>query len=198
MYAGAKDPTPLSAGVALGVGVLLYPIAPLALVRRYRSPRIREAFASQGQLGDFLAARSMPELVLAGLFLFLAVSMHLPMLLNGAFPLFGELVVGFPGFLAADVMILALVSLALGVLARGRWAWWGGTILLGAFSLSTLLTLPKYTPADLGSLIGVPRGEAEALAGLPFDGGPLAVFFLLPFLGTLGVLLTFRGRALRS
>jgi hypothetical protein len=131
----------------------------------------------------------MPNLVLCALFSFYAVALHVPILFNGLFPVFGKWLTGLQGILLLDVSIWVLVGLIWGTFRRRAWAWWGSGVYFVLLSASWILTLARSSLSDLLSRMVFPPAEMEILQGLPVQGIHLAAFVGVPLVITWGIIL---------
>ncbi len=182
---------------ALVLLALSYALFPWLLIRFYQGQNVRLTFESRDPRPCWAERRPMASLVLGALFLFFAVVLHIPILFNGLYPLFGRWLTGLPGIVALDITILGMAFLAWAILARAHWVWWAALLALGAFTTSTIVTLVASSYAELLALVNFPPAEIEFLDGLPFQGIHLALFFGLPLIITL-ILLILSKRTLAS
>jgi hypothetical protein len=173
-------------------GLAAYFLLPWAFLHFYRSRDVAGTLAARDPQPHWLEGVPVPLLVLALLYLVFALFLHVGILLNGVFPVFGRFVYGLPGAAWLDGTIWALVILAWGTLRRGWWAWWGGLALLSALAVSTVWTFWRTTYPQLLSGLALPPAELEILDGIPAQGWHLALFLGLPLLATLGLLLAAR------
>jgi hypothetical protein len=168
---------------------LSYFVIPGALIRFYRSRDVRLTFEAQDPRSYWIETQPMPVLVLLALHLFYLVVLHVPLLFNGIFPLFGVLVSGLPGYFLLDAAIMSLAVLVWGLLRQQTWAWWGSLVYFGLLTLSSIWTLARSSYASILSAIALPPTEVGWLDGVPLQGHHLAVFFGLPLFLTLGAIL---------
>jgi hypothetical protein len=131
----------------------------------------------------------IPVLVLCSLYLFYIIVLHILILFNGLFPLFGVLLVDIQGILLLDVLIVCLACLIWGTFRLRTWAWWGSVIYFGLLTSSSILTLCRSSLSDILSRMKFAPIEMEALQGLPFQGWHLAAFIGMPLLLTLGLII---------
>jgi hypothetical protein len=183
----AKD---LSLAVVLIMAIFLalsYLVFPGLLIRFYRSRDVRLTFEVRDKDPHWLEKYPMPVLVLTSLHLFYLVVLHVPILFNGIFPLFGAFRSGIQGILLADVSILCLVCLTWGILKLQPWAWWGALAYWTAMISSSVSTFATSRYLDILSVVKFPPTEVGFLDGLPLQGFHFAVFIGIPLLATLGV-----------
>jgi hypothetical protein len=171
--------------IALLVG---YFVLPWVCLRFYRSRDCVLIFESRDPHPHWLETLPLSLLVLAMSYGFFALFLHIAILLNGIFPLFGRFVYGMQGATLIDATIWALVLLAWGTLRRWRWAWWGALVLLGGLTVSTIWTLWQTTYAELLAGLEFPLEELEILSGVPAQGWHLALFVGLPLVVTVGLI----------
>jgi hypothetical protein len=166
-----------------------YFVLPWLFLRFYRSRDCILTLESRDPNPHWLESLPLPLLVLAMLYVFYAVFLHIAILLNGIFPLLGRFVYGMPGAALVDSTIWALVLLAWGTLRRWRWAWWGALLLIGGLAVSTIWTLWQTTYAELLAGLEFPPDALDILVGVPAQGWHLALFMGLPLLATMGLIL---------
>jgi hypothetical protein len=176
----------LIAIVALGASYL---VLPGLLIRFYRSRDVRLTFETRDPRSYRIEELPLPILVLCALYSFYAIVLHVPIFFNGMFPLFGDFVYELPGILMLDVSIMLLVCLIWGTWRRSAWAWWGGLVYFGLLTSSSILTFAKSDYLDILSMMKFAPLEMKALQGLPFQGFYFAVFFGVPLLITLGLII---------
>ena len=164
-----------------------YLIVPGALIRFYGSRDVRLTFERKDPDASWVERVPMPALVLGTLLLFYAFMLHIPILFNGVFPLFGRYLVGLQGILALDLSIACLACLSWGVFRQRTWAWWGSLVYLGTLTLSLVSTLVSSSYADILAVMRFPPREMEFLEGLPLQGVHLAALIGVPLALTLGV-----------
>jgi hypothetical protein len=191
----ASKDLPVGVAVVFGAGLLAcYFVLPGVFIRFYRSRDVVRTLEARDGNAHWLEGVPLPLLVLAMLYVFFAVLLHVGVLLNGIFPLFGRFVYGLTGAVLLDAVIWALVVLAWGTLRRRLWAWWGALGLLGALAVSTVWTFWRTSYAGLLDVMAIPAGELEFLDGVPAEGWHLALFVGLPLLVTVALLAWARGR----
>jgi hypothetical protein len=198
----SKDLSPVSALLAITIVGLSYLVLPGVLIRFYRSRDVRLTFESRDPSPCWIERIPLPVLTLCSLFLLYIVILHVPILFNGVFPLFGVLLSGMPGIFLSDVLIMCLACLVWGMLRLRTWAWWGSLAYFGALTSSLVVTLPGFSLLDIFSQMRFPPREMEFLQGLPFHGFHVALTLGLPLVITLGLIIFskryFKGERLGS
>jgi hypothetical protein len=187
---------PLSSVLALAVViavVVAYPAIPSVLIRFYRREDVRTTFEEGDSESCWIEGLPVPILVLGLLFAFYVVVLHILILFNGIFPLFGIWMTELPGIALIDIASLSLVVLIWGVLARRRWAWWGSLLYFALITVSWVLTLATSTWSDILRSVDFPPFEMEMLEGLPLQGFHLAILVGVPLLLTIGAILRAKG-----
>jgi hypothetical protein len=177
--------------IALLVG---YFVLPWILLRFYHARDCTLTFESRDPHPHWLETLPVPLLALTQLYGFFALFLHIAILLNGIFPLFGRFVYGVQGATLIDATIWALVLLAWATLRRWRWAWWGALVLVGGLAVSTMWTLWQTTYAELLAGLEFPPEELEILSGVPAQGWHLALLVGLPLVATVGLIVYARPR----
>jgi hypothetical protein len=185
----AKEPSVLAVLAAVILLGLSYQALPGLLIRFYRSDDVRLTFETQDPHSYWIESQPMTVLVLSTLHLFYLVVLHIPLLFNGIYPLFGVLLSGLEGFVMLDATIMVLALLTWGLLRLRTWAWWGSLLCLGLLTVSSIWTLVRSSYMDILAAMALPPTEMEMLDGVPAQGFHFAVFVGLPLLLTLGVIL---------
>jgi hypothetical protein len=193
----SKETSVLSAVAAVVTVGAAYLALPWLLLRFYRSRDVRLTLEGRDPNPHWLETRPTVVLVLCLLYAFYGIVLHIPILFNGLFPLFGRFLTGLPGIVALDGAILLLAALTWGTFRQRAWAWWGSLVYWGAMAGSVLLTFASTGYLELLALAGFPERELEFLDGIPLRGYYLALFFGLPLLATV-ILLALSGRHFRG
>jgi hypothetical protein len=180
----SKDLSLLAALMALVSLGLSYLLLPWLLVRFYRGRNVTRTFEAKDPIPCWLEGLPMPILVLSALYMFYIVILHILILFNGIFPVYGVFLFGFQGILLLDLSIACLVCLTWGTLARKRWAWWGSVIFLGLFTFSTVLTFSRHSYSAILSELAFPPREMAFLRGIPVQGYHFVVLAGIPLLLT--------------
>jgi hypothetical protein len=180
MLVTSKDLSPSSIPVLAFLFLLLYPVLPVALILLYRSHGVQAAVDSRDDRLNWVDRTPLPVLVSATLLILFAMALHIPILFNGAFPLFGQVLYELEGILALDTCILALVLLIWGLLAGKEWAWWGTAVFLGLMALSSTITFLATSPQELLANMRFADLEMDALQNVPLRGYHLAFLVSLP------------------
>jgi hypothetical protein len=187
ILAASKDlslPAALIALIFLGLSYLVFPGL---LIRFYQGRDVRRTFETKDAKSYWVEGLPIPILVLSSLYSFYIIVLHLLVLFNGMFPVFGVFRFGYQGIVLLDIAIACLVCIIWGTLRLRLWAWWGSVILLGLFTFSTVLTLFRSSYSTILSGLAFPQREMEFLGGLPFQGYHFAVLAGIPLLITWGL-----------
>ncbi len=182
----------LTLPVALTGSLLLlssYFVIPILLIRFYRGENVRQTFAARESVPSWIEATPTSILVLSLLYGFFAVMLHLLILFNGIYPGMGRFVYGFQGIALITVSMAALFLLTWGTLRRRIWAWWGGVVLWGLFTFSTIFTFLRTDYTTLLAGLSFPPRELDILDGIPLQGWHLALLIGLPLAVTWGIIL---------
>ncbi len=181
----------LSIPVALIVLVSLalsYPAVPVVLLWFYRSRDVRLTFEKKNPRSCWIETLPQPVLVVCAVCLFCIVVLHLLILFNGLFPVFGILLNDIPGILVIDLSILWLVCLIWGLLRLKIWAWWGSVVYFALLACSMILTLSVSSLSDILSATRLAPFEMGILQDVPLAGVHLAPLVGIPLLLTLGLI----------
>jgi hypothetical protein len=192
MAVASKEPSLAVVLIMLVVLALSYLVVPGLLIWFYRSRNVRLTFETRDPKTYGVERLPIPVLVLCSLYLFYIVVLHILILFNGIFPLFGILLVDIAGILLLDILIACLACLIWGTFRLRTWAWWGSLIYFGLLTSSSILTLCRCSLSDILSRMKFAPTEMEALQGLPFQGWHLAAFIGIPLLLTLGLIILSR------
>jgi hypothetical protein len=174
--------------VAIVLAGLFYPVLPVALIWFYRSEYVRRTFEARDPSSYWIERVPLPILIVCALFLFYVAVLHVAILFGGIFPLLGGFLYGLEGILALDVAIWCLALLTWGLVRQKRWAWWGSLICVGLLTISTIWAFSASDYLDVLSQMRFAPLEVEALDGIPMRGTYLAIFFGLPLLVTMGLI----------
>lgn len=177
-------PAAVMALVFLGLGYLVFPGL---LIRFYQGQNVRRTFEAKDAAFCWLEDLPMPILVLSSLYLFYIIMLHILILFNGIFPVFGVFLFGLPGIFLLDFSIGSLICLIWGTLRLKLWAWWASVIWLGLFTCSTVLTFCRYSYPALLSGLAFPPREIEFLEGIPVQGYHFSILVGIPLLITWGI-----------
>ena len=189
---GSKDLSPLAALVAAILLALSYLALPAPLIRFYQSHDVRATLETRNPAPSFIESFPIPLLVLSTLYLFYTVVLHIAILFNGVFPLFGTFLYGLPGIVVLDIAIFSLVLLTWGTLRARMWAWWASLAIFALITTSTLATLVGANYADILAVLAFPPTEIDILDGLPIQGYHLAALVGMPLVLTLATIVLSR------
>jgi hypothetical protein len=185
----------LSIGAVVAAVLLLglaYPVLPLLLLRFYRSRDVQATFEAHDAHTYWIERLPLPVLVLAFLYLFYAVVLHVPIFFRGIFPLFGSFLFDLAGISLLTASILGLGLLVWGTLRRRLWAWWAALAYFVLLTVSAILSFVTTTYAHLLAALRFPPFEVDILQGVPLQGWHLALFFGLPLTLTLAAIIRAR------
>jgi hypothetical protein len=188
----AKELSIAAVVVAVLLLGLAYPLLPLLLIHFYRSRNVQGTFETHDANTCWTERLPLPILILAFLYLFYAVVLHVPIFFRGIFPLFGTFLFDLDGISLLTASILGLGLLIWGTLRRRPWAWWAALIYFLLLTISTVLTFASTTYAHLLAGLRFPPTEVDILQGVPLQGWHLALFFGLPLTLTLVAILRAR------
>lgn len=140
------------------------------LFKLYHGQKSKEIFSTKDGEHYWIDNLSPQLLALSFLYFFYIVMLHLFILCKGIYPLFGIFVHGLDGIYLLDLSIMCLAGLIWGTLQRRLWAWWGGVIFLGLFTVSTVVTFLKTSYTHMLSILSFPPVEMSMLKALPLEG----------------------------
>jgi hypothetical protein len=177
---GSKELALPAALAAFAFLAMSYLVLPGLVIRFYGGANVSRAFEAKDPKIHGIGEIPQPLLVLAALFVFFTVMMHLLILFNGIYPAFGVFLYGLPGIVMIDFTIVCLLCLTWGVLRRRSWAWWGATILWGLFTISLITTWLNTGYPQMLSGLAFPARELDMLDGIPLQGFHLAFLTGVP------------------
>ncbi len=129
ILAATKDlPVPAALAALLFLG-LSYLVFPGLLIRFYQGRNVRRTFETWDAKSYWTEGLPIPILTLSFLYLFYIILLHILILFNGMFPVFGVFRFGLQGIVLLDIVIACLVCILWGTLRLRPWAWWGSVIL---------------------------------------------------------------------
>jgi hypothetical protein len=187
-----KNYSPIAGFGFISLLGLLYFVVPWLGIRFYGSRSVRMTFEARDPQQSRIEQIPVPVLALGFLLVFYAIVMHIPILLNGLFPLFGVLLNGLRGTLWLAGSIVILVALAWGVLCRMEWAWWGALAYFVLLGVSSTVTFLRTDYPEILAKMNLPPKESEILERLPLEGFHFALFVGIPLVLTLGAIIRAR------
>jgi hypothetical protein len=183
MLVTSKGVTVTGLLIGLPFMALAYPVGPILLLRFYQSEPVREVFEQHQPTALQLDTIPLSVRGVCALLCFIILALHLPMLVNGIFPLFGRLLTGRQGFVALDILILTLAGLTWGFAQQKRWAWIGVLLIFGLLAASNAATFARHSLLDVLLVMRLPPTEMAFFQGIPFLEQPLALPTALPSAG---------------
>ena len=180
----SKELTLVAVVIAAVALALSYLVAPGLLNRFYQSRNVRLTFETRDPRSYAIEGLPIPMLVLCSLYLFYAVSFHVPIYFRGIFAFFGVFLYDLQGIFLHDVSILLMIGLAWGTFKSQMWAWWVALTYFFLLTVSSVLTFLRSSYADILSGLRFPPTEIEFLDGVPLQGYHLALFFGVPLVAT--------------
>jgi hypothetical protein len=184
----SKEPSLLTAIIAVAALVLSYAVVPGLLIRFYGGRNVRLTFEAKDSASYWIEKVPLPVLVVCAVLLFAVAVLHVLILFNGVFPFFHVLFSDLTGIALIDFSIIVLVLLIWGLWRLKGWAWWGSLLYWGFLSFSCIAALSRSTLADILSKMKFAPLEMEALGGIPLHGVHLAALVGIPLLVTLGLI----------
>lgn len=169
------------------VAMILLPALALAF---YSSAAVRQVFEAHDPNTYWTERVPFRLLALLLLFAILILVLHLAIFFQGAFPLFGRLLLGRSSAHIVSACVLAAGILMYGIARRKIWAWWGSLAFLLLLSISTLMTFSRYRFYDIILSMNLSAGEVDFIDRLDLlKDYSLAWIFAPPLLVALGLIL---------
>jgi hypothetical protein len=192
MFLTSKATSVAGVALTLPLTVVLYPVLPWLLIRFYRGRAVQQTFARRNPVPTWLERIPLRVRVMCVILMLYIVTLYSLILVNGVFPWFGTMWTGTTGILALDVATLVLAGLIWGLARQFALAWWLALVDFGLLTLSTLITLSRYTYRQTLEAMALPPREMEWFQDIPFIDGYPAPVVLGPLLVTLVCLLAIR------
>ncbi len=189
MLLSAKAPSVAGAVVFAVLLASSYFLVPGLLIAFYRSISVRDTFERQDPRSYWTEQIPLPVLTLCAVFVCYLLVLHMLLLFNGIFPVYGRWFSGRQGITLIDILIVCLLSLTWGTFRRRTWAWWGSLAYIGLLTVSSVWTFCTSTWQDVLSVLDLPSFEMERLGGMPLHGAHLAAAIGIPLLVTLALIL---------
>lgn len=173
--------------VALGVTAIFAVLVPGGLILFYRSRNVQATVEAYDRGPDLTSACPLPVLTLS-LWMFVggALLFVSPVAARGAFPFFGVLLSGVPGFLVSWAVAALWVYAAWGLYRMSSTSWWivfVSSALLGISSVSTFLRVDLLSIYERA---GYSQQQLDAIRQFgTLSGSELALFtaaFFVPYL----------------
>lgn len=177
---GTKGLSIPAALIVLIILALSYLVVPGLLIRLYNSRNIISTLENKDRKDYPIERVPIRILIISLLYLFYIIMLHILIMFNGIFPVFGIFVFGLEGIILLDITIFCFYLLAWGTIQRRIWAWWGSIVIVGIFTLSAVITLLKTRYLDILSGLRFPQSEIGFLAGIPIQGYHLAIMVGIP------------------
>lgn len=172
--------------------LVIYPLLPLILLKFYRTANVQLSFQHKGSDEGWFEQTPQPIFVLGSLMIYFVGVLHIPLLFNGIFPVFGNFMFEYKGILLIDISVVLLIFLTWGILGKRLWAWWGTLAYFILMILSSTITLLTVTPQEIYTHMKFAPLEQKIMMNLPLQGIHFLFFIVLPLFITLIILITSR------
>jgi len=184
----AKELT-LIAVIAIAILLALaYFVLPFFVKRFYMSRTMTSMIEKNDPQVTRFSQVPIRTLSVSILLVFFAGMLHVPVLLNGVFPLFGTWLIGLQGISCLAGSIVLFLVLAWGIYQQYKWAWWGTMVWILLLTTSMLLSFLRTNWLELLAIIGFPAYEIDLLKAVPVTGWHLAILFGLPIMAIIFVI----------
>lgn len=189
MLVTSKDLPPDSLPFLGLIFVGIYPIMPFLFIKLYNSQGIKKEFQQPSDSGGWFELTPQIILVSGSLMIFFILAINMPLLFNGIFPFFGKFTSGSQGVQLIDLSVIILVLLTWGVLTKKIWAWGGSVLYFLIMILTSTITFLRNPLKDLFTSTKFAPLEQEILLKMPFQGYHFLIFFSIPLIITLIILI---------
>jgi hypothetical protein len=139
---------------------------PILALWFYRSAAVRSAFEAHDPNTYWTESYPLPLLALLLLFAIMILVLHVAYFFQGAFPLFGQIMLGRPSASVLSLCILILGVLMVGIARLRAWAWWGSLVTISLLLVSSAMSFYQHGFYDLIQMMNLPGYEMELLDGL--------------------------------
>ncbi len=190
---GGPPPLVLLAVVLVLMGCPMV-LAPTVLVLFYRSRHVKATCELADPKPSWTDACPLPVLA-ASLWMAFGTATLLVTMASGqaAVPLFGAVLVGIPGILAALPLALLWAYLAWALYDLRPFGWWLTLACFLLLGLSAVVTFQRIDLLELYERMGYSEQQLAIVRGMPLLTGPnLAIYIAVLFLATIGYLLWIR------
>ena len=153
----------LAVGVAGLITLILLPILALWF---YQSETVRSVFESYDPETYWTERYPFPLLALLLLFAIMIIVLHVAYFFQGAFPLFGGIVLGRQSAYILSLCILVLGVLMYGIARLRVWAWWGSLATIALLLVSSALSFSRHGLYDIIQMMELPAYEVELLEAM--------------------------------
>ena len=129
----------------------------------YKSKKVQAIFEAQDQNLYWTERYPFSLLALLLLLTMMIVVMHITILFQALFPLFGQFILGRQSVYLISLCILLLGILMYEIVKLKIWAWWGTIGFLSALTISSLISFSRYSFYDIISMMDLPVYEMDFL-----------------------------------
>ncbi|NLC68411.1 MAG: hypothetical protein GX754_06425 [Clostridiaceae bacterium] len=170
--------------IILTLSILSYAVFPPLLICFYKRRNIVYTFEKNDKTSCRIEKIPVSVLAVSWLLIFYIIVLHILILLNGIFPVFGTFFHGLKGIILLDITILCLFSLVWGLLRLQPWAWRGTVFALAMITASAVITLFNSSYSTILENMKFPPKELLLLENIPIQGYHLAVLAGVPLAAT--------------
>ena len=150
--------------IALVFAAPVYVLLPGGFLLFFRSPDVAATCRASGPRRQFTDDLPPQIVMLATLWVLLAVSVVIMPAYNWAFPFFGRLLSGAAGVAPWVVVFVGCFVLAVGSLRRRAWAWWGAIAATIAAAVSTVVTSIRVGPEQALTALRLADDQMQVVA----------------------------------
>jgi hypothetical protein len=191
MFLTSKDISISSIPVLILAFILLYPVSPILAYWFYQSNRASDAL-KRNSISAAWIDKPLLILVASSLMIFFSVGSHLPLLFNGIFPFFNHFITGLEGYIVIGICILLFAFLAWGIYQQSLLSWYGSILFLSFLIASSASAFLQVSPLEIFSILDFAEIEYNAVNNIPLQGYMFALFFSLPLVICLVLILSSR------
>jgi len=156
--------------IALVIAALIYVVLPGAFVFFFHSPHVIATCRASDPRRQFTDDCPPRILMLATLWVLMAVSVVIMPAYNWVFPFFGKLLSGTAGVVPWLVVFVGCCVLAVGSFRRRAWAWWGAVAATVAAAVSTVVTSIRVGPEETITALRLPDEQMHIMASFSWPG----------------------------
>ncbi len=152
--------------IILVIAIIFLVVLPVLVLYIYKNEKIKMLFEAKDEKTYWLEKYPFPLLIVLLLFVFTIIGMHILIFLQGAFPIFGQIMLGRPSVHIITSLILVLSIIGYGIVQLNKWAWWGALGYFSLLAISSVMTFSSLSLYDFFRLLYLPKHELEVLDNL--------------------------------
>lgn len=156
----------------------------------YKSRWVKGVFSEHDSEIYWTEKYPIPLMATLVLFFLMIIVMHFAIILQGVFPVFGQINLMRDSAPIIAGCILVLVGLIYGTVKLKPWAWWVSLVFVTLLTISTFMSFSKYNLSEITQMMHLPAAEIAYFEKLPpLHHVYLTGLLVVPLLVALGLIL---------